>query len=80
MNSSIETNTICLYRYTMKTLIKEQAKQLLEQLPDDATWEDLKYAIFIHQTVETGAKNIAAGQFQTSEEVRGRFKLPPRAS
>ena len=64
----------------MKTLIKEQAKQLLEQLPDDATWEDLQYAIYVHQAVEAGAKNIAAGRFQTSEEVRMRFTLPPRAS
>ena len=76
----LEAYPLELYCETMKPLVKEQAKHLLEQLPDDATWEDLKYAIFIHQTVETGAKNIAAGQFQTSEEVRGRFKLPPRAS
>ena len=79
LNSSIERNSIRLYRYKMKTLVKEQVKRLLEQLPDDATWEDLQYAILIHQTVEAGAKVIVAGRFQTSEEVRERFKLSPRA-
>ena len=79
MNSSIERNSIRLYRYKMKTLVKEQVKRLLEQLPDDATWEDLQYAILIHQTVEAGAKVIVGGRFQTSEEVRERFKLSPRA-
>ena len=63
----------------MKTLVKEQAKRLLEQLPDDATWEDLQYAIYVHQAVEAGAEDIAAGRFYTSEEVRQRFKLPSRA-
>ena len=56
MNSSIERNSIRLYRYKMKTLVKEQVKRLLEQLPDDATWEDLQYAILIHQTVEAVQK------------------------
>ena len=77
MNSSIERNSIRLYRYKMKTLVKEQAKRLLEQLPDDATWEDLQYAIYVYQAVEAGTEDIAAGRFQTSEEVRMRFTLPP---
>ena len=63
----------------MKTLVKEQAKRLLERLPDDATWEDLQYAIYLHQAVEAGAEDIVAGRFHTLEEVRQRFKLPSRA-
>ena len=63
----------------MKTLVKEQAKRLLEQLPDDATWEDLQYAIYVHQAVEAGTEDIVAGRLHTLEEVRQRFKLPPRA-
>ena len=60
----------------MNTLVREQAHKLLEQLPDDATWEDLQYAIYVHQAVEAGQADIIAGRHFTSEEVRLRFKLP----
>ncbi len=62
----------------MKTLIREQAQRLLEQLPDDATWEDLQYAIYVHQAVEAGQADIDAGRHFTSQEVRQRFGLPPQ--
>jgi predicted transcriptional regulator len=61
----------------MKTLVRQQAQQLLEQLPDDATWEDLQYAIYVHQAVEAGEADIQAGNFFTSDQVRQRFGLPP---
>jgi predicted transcriptional regulator len=63
----------------MNTPVKEQAQRLLETLPEDATWEDLQYAIYIHQAVEAGQADIDAGRVYTSEEVRQKFKLPPRA-
>jgi hypothetical protein len=67
------------YPVPMTTHVKEQAQRLLEQLPDDATWEDLQYAIYVHQAVEAGQADIEAGRVYTSEEVRQKFKLPPRA-
>ncbi len=62
----------------MKTLIREQAQRLLEHLPDDATWEDLQYAIYVHQAVEAGQADIDAGRHFTSQQVRQRFGLPPQ--
>jgi hypothetical protein len=67
------------YPVPMTTHVKEQAQRLLEQLPDDATWEDLQYAIYVHQAVEAGQADIEAGRVYTAEEVRQKFKLPPRA-
>jgi predicted transcriptional regulator len=61
---------------TMKTLVREQAQFLLEQLPDDATWEDLQYAIYVRQAVEAGEADIKAGKFFTADQVRQRFGLP----
>jgi hypothetical protein len=62
----------------MKTLVREQAQQLLLQLPDDATWEDLQYTIYVHQAVEAGDSDIKAGRFYTSDQVRQRFGLPAK--
>jgi predicted transcriptional regulator len=63
----------------MNSPVKEQAQRLLEALPDDATWEDLQYAIYIHRAVEAGQADIDAGRVYTPEEVRQKFKLPAKA-
>ncbi len=63
----------------MTTSIKEQVRWLLETLPDDATWEDLQYAIYVHQAVEAGQADIDARWVYTSDEVRQKFKLIPKA-
>jgi hypothetical protein len=38
----------------MPTAIKTEARRLVEQLPDDATWEDLMYEIYMRQAIESG--------------------------
>ena len=32
-----------------ETTIKDEARRLVERLPEDATWEDLQYEIFFRQ-------------------------------
>ena len=36
------------------TNIKQAAHRLIEQLPDDATWDDLTYEIYLQQAIEAG--------------------------
>ena len=55
--------------------IKPQALRLLEQLPDDATWEDLMYEIYVRQAIEDGLKDSQAGRTVSVDEVRKRFGL-----
>ena len=56
--------------------IKEQARRLLENLPDSATWEDLIYQIYVRQAVEAGIKDSDQGKTVDVKEVRRRFGLP----
>jgi predicted transcriptional regulator len=58
--------------------IKEAARQLVEQLPEDATWEDLQYQIYFRQAVEAGLKDSREGRTVPLEEARLRFGLGPR--
>jgi hypothetical protein len=37
--------------------IKEEARRLIERLPEDATSEDLQYEIYVHQAIEAGLKD-----------------------
>jgi predicted transcriptional regulator len=55
--------------------IKEQARILVESLPDDSTWEDLMYEIYVRESVERGLEDVRAGRVKTSDEVRAKFGL-----
>ena len=56
--------------------IKEEAKQLLERLPDDLTWDELMHEIYVRQSIEAGLADSKAGRVVKVAEVRERFGLP----
>ena len=49
--------------------IKEQARKRADSLPDDATWEDLEYKIFVRRKIESGAASIESEETLSTEEV-----------
>jgi hypothetical protein len=55
--------------------IKEKVHQLLDNLPDSATWEDLMYRIYVRETIEAGIKDSDQGRIVGVKEVRRRFGL-----
>ena len=55
--------------------VKEEARRLVERLPDDATWEDLQYEIYVRQAIEAGLKDSREGRTVPLEEARRRFGL-----
>jgi hypothetical protein len=56
--------------------IKTEAHRLVDQLPDDASWEDLIYQIYVRQSIEAGLRDAEAGHVETVAEVRRSFGLP----
>lgn len=57
------------------TNVKEEAHHLLEKLPDNATWDDLMYEIYVRQTIEAGLEDSKAGRTTDVKEVRAKFGL-----
>jgi hypothetical protein len=55
--------------------VKEEARGLVERLPDDATWEDLQYAIYVRQAIETGLKASEEGRTVPLAEAQRQFGL-----
>ncbi|MEM6797330.1 MAG: hypothetical protein AAF725_25395 [Acidobacteriota bacterium] len=53
--------------------IKEQARQLVEQLPDDATFDDLVYQVHVRQKIESGIRAVEEGRVQSHEDVKRRL-------
>jgi predicted transcriptional regulator len=60
----------------MSAGIKEEARRLVEALPDDSTWEDLMYEVYVRATVQSGLADSDAGRVTAVEKVREEFGLP----
>lgn len=58
-------------------LEKDEALRLVDELPDNATWDDLMHEIFMRQAVEAGLEDSREGRVQSVDEVRGKYGLPP---
>lgn len=56
-------------------IIKKEAHRLLEKLPQNATWDDLIYEIYVRQAIEGGLKDSEAGRTTDVKEVRAKFGL-----
>ena len=57
--------------------IKTIAHQLIDQLPEACTWEDLMEQIYVRQAIEAGLADSAAGRVKSVEDVRKMFGLNP---
>lgn len=55
--------------------IKEKAHQLLNNLSDSATWEDLMYRIYVREAIEAGIKDSDQGRTVDVAGVRKKFGL-----
>lgn len=55
--------------------LKEKAHQLVDNLPDSATWEDVMYRIYVREAIEAGVKDSDEGRTIDVKEVRKRFGL-----
>ena len=58
------------------TSVKSEARRLIEQLPDDATWDDLMYEIYVRQAIESGLNDVRDGRTVPVADVRREFGLP----
>jgi hypothetical protein len=55
--------------------VKQEAQRIIEELADDATWDDLMYRIYVRQAIESGLKDSEANRKLEVKEVRARFGL-----
>ena len=52
---------------------KQAAKELIEHLPDQASWDDIMYELYVKQKIEAGLKAVAEGRTVPHEEVKRRL-------
>ena len=52
---------------------KDQVRELLENVPDDASLEDIQYHLYVRQKIEAGLNAAEAGRTLSHEEVSRRM-------
>ena len=53
--------------------VKQEARRLIEKLPENATWDDLMYEIYVRQAIEAGLADSAAGRTLNVNVVRAKL-------
>ncbi len=56
---------------------KQELHRLIDLLPENVTWEDMKYWIYFVANVEEGRHSARTEPLLTTDEVRARLGLPP---
>jgi len=51
-------------------MVKQVASEGILNLPDDSTWDDIMYYLYVNQKIDKGLKDIEKGAVYTREEAR----------
>ncbi|HVX40039.1 MAG TPA: hypothetical protein VHB25_10735 [Gemmatimonadaceae bacterium] len=54
--------------------IKPDARQLVDSLPDSATWDDLAYEVYVRQAIERGLADADAGRVLEHDAALARIR------
>ena len=57
-------------------MTKVEAHKLVDQMPPQATWDDLIHEIYVRQAIEQGWADSKAGRTKSVQEVRAKYGLP----
>jgi predicted transcriptional regulator len=52
---------------------KEEVRKMLERLPDDSSFEDIQYHIYVREKIERGLNDIESDRLLPQEEVERRM-------
>ncbi len=52
---------------------KQDVEQLLHNLPDDSTLEDIQYHLYVLEKIQKGQQDIANGRSYTNQEAKERL-------
>jgi len=52
---------------------KEEVRKLLDQIPDDASFDDIQYHIYVREKIERGLKDVEEGRVLSQDEIEKRM-------
>jgi len=57
-----------------KAVLKKEIENMLDDLPDDANWDDLMYKIYVRQSIEQGLEDSKAGRTVSHEDIKKKYQ------
>ncbi len=57
------------------TFAKDQAHQLVDKMPENSTWDDLIYEIYVHQVIEEGLSDSDNCRTKDVRDIRTKYGL-----
>jgi hypothetical protein len=57
-----------------KKEMRMKAEELIDRLPDDTSWDDLMYTIYVRQKIEKGISDADNGRTISTHELRRKFQ------
>jgi predicted transcriptional regulator len=55
------------------SIAREEAKKLLEEIPENASWDDIMYQFYVRKKIDTALDAADAGEVVPHEDVKKRF-------
>ncbi|MGH2609708.1 MAG: hypothetical protein ACRDHF_11570 [Tepidiformaceae bacterium] len=55
------------------TSVKEEARRLIDELPEDVDWTDVRLEIELREKMERGLADMAAGRVKPAAEIERKF-------
>ena len=52
---------------------KEEVRKMLNRIPDNVSFEDIQYHIYVREKIERGLKDVEEGRVLSQEEVEQRM-------
>ncbi|MGZ5071435.1 MAG: hypothetical protein ACXWF8_19090 [Methylobacter sp.] len=52
---------------------KQAAKQIIDHVSDQATWDDIMYELYVKQKIEKGLNAVNEGRVLSSEDAKKRL-------
>ena len=56
-------------------MTKKEAHKLIDKMPENSTWDDLIYEIYVRQVIEQGLEDSKAGRTKDVSEIREKYGL-----
>lgn len=55
--------------------LKKEVENMLKDLPEDASWDDVMYKIYVRQSIEQGLQDSQEGRVISHEDIKKRYQL-----
>jgi hypothetical protein len=54
---------------------KQEAHRLVDQMPQNSTWDDLMHEIYVRESIERGLADSQAGRTRDVKDIRAKYGL-----